>query len=309
MSEQPKTYFIIRPVDYKPNDLIRLGQVITDPRKPFERLAEPLPLTGPLKPRVSPMKEWKVTNNVTGDSAVGLFAQVVNIVKAEASAGQSSGEVASWNAALLETRFFEISEDAEIPSYVERTARIPRVEKWLRENRHRGKTVYMITGLKIAKRPGKVAYDSSRDFNLDLNLQATVDPQGAVQAGVKGSTKSTTGTTQEATPQHAYVFAYRLRKLSVGWRDKTKLKLGGTKGGGELHGTKPEYGGMREQGEKEVEDEAEDGDDLDTYEMETFGVDKDDFGVSLPAKDKKIEAFDEEDNSPCLVIRTKNLGS
>jgi hypothetical protein len=81
--DHPKPYFLLPTTVYKPNDLIQLGQVITDPRKPFERLAKPLPLRGPLEARTAPALEWSATNTKTGDSSVGVFARVVNIMKAE----------------------------------------------------------------------------------------------------------------------------------------------------------------------------------------------------------------------------------
>lgn len=292
--EYSKTYFILPTTVYKPDDYIQLGQVITDPRKPFERLAKPLPLKGHLKPRISPALEWSATNVKTGEFSVGIFSHVVNIMTAEASGSQSRQEALSWQAALLETQFFEISED---PTYVERTVKITAVEEWLKKHRRFGKTVYMITGLKIAKNPGKIAYDGTDTSNLAVNLKARLDPEDAVEAGAAASNQKSESTTYEARADMAYIFAYRLRKLRVTWHNQ--LKLGDYKAGGNL------YGAGNREGHVSEEDEYDDS----AFEIERVSFEREDFGASMPRKDKKFQAVDEQDNSSCLVIQvdTKNL--
>ncbi|RMJ18503.1 hypothetical protein CDV36_001783 [Fusarium kuroshium] len=288
--DHPKTYFILPTTIYKPDDYIQLGQVITDPRRPFERLAKPLPLEGPLEPRIAPAIEWSATNTKTGEASVGVFAYVVNLMTAEASGGKSRNEAQTWEAALLETRFFEISED---PTYVEQTAKIAVVEEWLKKHRHLGKTVYMITGLKIAKNPGKVTYDGSDASNLAVNLKAALNPEGVVEGRCEASHQRSGATTYEEKPEGAYVFAYRLRKLRVTW--KHKFKLHDYKKGGDLHGVS--------RGGAGVSFSEEDEDDVSAFEMESVLLEQNDFGASLPAKDKKFQAVDEDDDSACLVIR------
>ncbi|KAF2805710.1 uncharacterized protein BDZ99DRAFT_466646 [Mytilinidion resinicola] len=288
----PKTWFILPTTIYKPNDYIELGQVITDPRKPFERLAQPLPLEGVLAPRTSPSLEWSATNTKTSESSVGIFAHVVNIMTAEASGGKSQDETQTWKAALLETRFFEISED---PTYVDRTTKVKAVEEWLKKNRRLGKTVYMIVGLKIAKNPGMVTYDGSDSSNLNLNLKATLDPNGVVEGGGEIRRDTSNAVTYEERPEAAYVFAYRLRKLRVAWHNK--FALGDNKAGGDLYGLP--------QGKIDSEGIGKGQDDDSAFEIESVLCEELDFGESLPVKDKKFEAVDEEDDSVCLVIKTR----
>ncbi|KAK4070958.1 uncharacterized protein Triagg1_6325 [Trichoderma aggressivum f. europaeum] len=294
--EYSKTYFILPTTIYKPDDYIQLGQIITDPRKPFERLAKPLPLEGPLRPHTSPLLEWSATNVKTGECSVGIFSHVVNIMAAEASGSQSQHEALSWEAALLETRFFEISED---PTYVERTAKVPAVEEWLKQHRRFGKTVYMITGLKIAKNPGKVAYDGADTSTLAVNLRATLDPENALEAGVAAGNLRSGVTAYEARAETAYIFAYRLRKLRVTWRNR--FRIGDYKAGGNLYGANNRGVDMR------VSEEEEDEDSM--FEIESVSFERGDFGASLPKKDKRFRAFDEQDNSACLAIQVdvKNL--
>ncbi|KAH8129105.1 hypothetical protein FP744_10000018 [Trichoderma asperellum] len=294
--DYPKTYFILPTTVYEPDDYIQLGQVIIDPRKPFERLAKPLPLEGTIRPRTSSDVEWSATNAKTGEASAGIFAHVVNMMTAEASGSQFQHEALTWQASLLETQFFEISDD---PSYVERTVKVAAVEEWLKKHRRLGKTVYMITGLKIAKHPGKITYDGADTSNLAANLKATLDPEGVLQAGGAASHQKSDAMTYEATTKAAYIFAYRLRKLRVTWG--SKFKLGDYKAGGDLYGTGRKVN-AKVSGDHEDDDSA--------FEIESISFEQGDFGTSLPAKDKKFWAVDEEDGGPCLVIQaaTKTLG-
>jgi len=284
---QPKTYFIFKPVVYKPDDLIQLGQVITDPRKPFQRLAKPLPLVDLLAPRSAPQVEWSATNTTTGEVSASIFSHAIKM-KAGVSVGTSTSETETWEAAILDTRFFEISED---PTYVSKTAKVPAVEAWLREFRHQGKTVYMITGLKIAKRPGKVTFDSSNTSSMAAELETVVDPEGVVSIGAAGKMETTDKTASEATPEGEYIFGYRLRKLRVMWRD---LKLRGDMEGGELYGHQSQQAHSGVDAEREYQDS--------DFEMGTLLLEEGDFGQTLPARDRKLEALDEDDGTLCTVI-------
>ncbi|KAI1085198.1 hypothetical protein F5B20DRAFT_133472 [Whalleya microplaca] len=285
-----KTYFILPTTIYKPDDLIQLGQVITDPRKPFERLTKPLPFDGILKPRISQDYEWSATDTKTGGSSVDIFTHFVNMIRAGILSAQYQHEVQTWEKAFLETQFLEISED---PTYVERTAKVETVEEWLKEHRHLGKTLYMITGLKIVKNPGKIAYDDSDTLSLAANLKATIGPKGILQAGGEASKQRSNGVTFEAKPEASFLFAYRLRKLRVTWRNK--FKLGDYKKGGDLYSVGDR--GVKIQMNRDDEDE------YSAFEIDSVAYEQEDFGQLLPAKDKKFEAVDEEDSCSCLIIQ------
>jgi hypothetical protein len=291
----PKTYFIWPTTKYVPDDLIQLGQVITDPRCPFRRLSKPLPLEGDLKPRTAPSTEWTATNTKTGESSVGVFAHAVSAIKAGISGSSSQNEAQTWEAARLETQFFELDEDHASPSYVDRTAKIPEVAQWLADNRRPGKTVYMITGLKIAKNPGKYTFDGSEASSLKADATTTVDPNQAVKLGAEASRQRSDAATTEEKPEVSFVFAYRLRKLKVTWRNN--LKVDEYQTGGDLYSAGHRTATM-DAVEKDVDDDA-------SYDLEDVSAEKGDFGAGLPAKDKKLEAFDEVDGDKCLVIECR----
>ena len=288
--KHPKTYFILPTTAYKPDDYIRLGQVIVDPRKPFARLAEPLPLHGALEPRILPTVDWSGTKTHTGDSSMSIFAHAVNMLTAEASTSQACNESQTWNAATLETQYFELSADT---TYIERTAKQETVERWMKKHRHLGKTLYMITGLKIARNPGKATYSGSDKSGLAAKLNATLEPGQHVHTGAEVSRDLSAATSFEGIPGAAYVFAYRLRKLRVTWR--RTLSLSDYAPGADLYSA----------GDKGLDMVSgpglESGDDM--FEMANVSIEKDDFGASLPAKDKKYRGIDEDEGATCLVVK------
>lgn len=287
----PKVWFVLPSLIYKPDDYIQLGQVINDPRKPQERLAKPLPLPEALKPRESISKDLNLTKTDSGEAAVSVFAHIVNIVTADLSGSRSRAETLGRTAAVLETQYFEITED---PSYVDNTSKVQQVEQELKKLRTRGKTVYMITGIKIARLPGKATSESSDSSALAAKGEAVVDPQGAARVGAEVSSKKSAATTVAETPDDPYVVAYRLRRLRVSLRGR--LKVDGDLEGADMHGV-----GWRSPDAASAADQGRDED----WEVDGVSADLNDFGSALPAKDKKLKAVDEEDGRPCLVIRAE----
>ncbi len=289
---EPRAYFILRPKVCGPDACIQLGQVITDPRKPSQRLAEPLPLGGKLKPQRVAV-EWSAYDGRVGGAPAGVFAHAVKLATteagAEAESGSSWGDKENWDAAILETYFFEPSED---PTYAQRTAKIPIVDGWLKEHRGEGKTVYMITGLKIAKDPDQIAGEGSKDLHQPgASLQSVFDPEGRLGTRGNAGHGSSAQTTHEDSPSDGYIFAYRLRRLKVLWR---KAQSTHDQQGGKAHSK----GSARVDGrpDRRVQDQDPD------FEIEHVSLEQDDFGALLPAKDKKLPAVDEYDNTACVVV-------
>ncbi|KLJ11514.1 hypothetical protein EMPG_13294 [Blastomyces silverae] len=294
----PKTYFILPTTAYAPDDLIRLGQVIVNPRIPYRRLAEPLPLEGKLIPRKAAVVEWsasKVDNHATN---AGIFAHFRGLLDAEASSNKSQIEKYNWEGALLETHFIELDED---PEYVFKTAtEVPAVLQWLEKNwpNISGRMLYMITGIKTASTPGKATYDGvdKRDVAAKLKATAPLHPGGGVPAklGAEAGYHNSGDIHLEGTPQDSFVFAYQLRKIHIDWRRKTRL--GDHVGGADLHGEGPSTrirGSPCQQNREEVAD----------YEIDSATYDIDDFGASLPRRDVKVAGVDESDRQQCLMIQ------
>lgn len=291
----PKTYFILPTTVYRPDDLIRLGQVITDPRVPYDRLTLPNPLKGPLTPRISTTIEWSARSTKTHNASVGSLAHVVGIITADASGSSSHSETQTWEAAYLETQFIELNED---PNYVQNIVKVDAVEQWLKHNHWKGRSAYIITGLKIARNAGEVTFNNSSTLDVEGKLLATVDPWGVVEGGANASHGRSNSVSEKGKVESAYVFAYRLRKIHVTWR--SKAKLGEYLRGGSLYGTG--YVSSEEEDGDEDEDENWE-EDLD-LEIQEALIEEDDFGISMSAKEIDTNRV-EEANGYYTLIRVR----
>jgi hypothetical protein len=283
-----KTFFVLRSLIYKPDDYIQLGQVIADPRKPYDRLAKPLPLPESLQIRKATSSNWSLTLSEVGKTDMGVFTDIVNILAAHISGSKSEAETLTRGAASLETQYFEITED---PSYVASTAKVQAVADEFKKLHNLNKTLYMVTGIKIARWSEQATQNTANATALAAKTEVVLDPDGLARAGVEVNKQESCGMDVTETPDSSYVVAYRLRRLRPTWRQRS-LKVGNELNGAEMYGS-----GWRTTGEGGGEME----DDLENWELESVLADDMDFGPSLPAK-YKLEAIDEDDKSRCFVI-------
>ncbi|KAL1838622.1 hypothetical protein VTJ49DRAFT_2459 [Mycothermus thermophilus] len=275
-----KTYFAIPTTIYKPDDLIQLGQVIKDPAVPFERLAPPPKLEGALSPRVSSLKEVVVTSTKTRAVSVGLFAQVLKSIHGELSAQKSSGETLTWEAAEIETRYFEPAEDEE--ALLAQICKHKAVRQVLKGFGGFGQSVYMRTGLKIALRPGFVRQQANKGTDVSAQLKAVVDPHGAMQVGFQADSKHSARTSVQGRATDSYVFAYQLRRIKAN-RLTGKTAIGAQVKGGDLYGI---GGGVGSGSDSDGSLGDEDDDDLEDEGclplQGDLSIDKEDYGSKLP---------------------------
>ncbi|KAF9879165.1 hypothetical protein CkaCkLH20_03398 [Colletotrichum karsti] len=291
---EPKTYFILRNTDYKPDGLIQLGQLISDPRTPYRCIAPPLkPLPADLIHHAY-KKDWSLEKSKGAAGEVGVFAHFLTAFTAETSAKASRDFSNSWKAATLETSFLELGEDVESP-YVKASVKEAAVQKWLKRDKFLKKVIYMVTGIRVARQPGETSYGMSKGKGGSAKFGADPGTGGLVSAGVQGSLERTRGITETSTPPDDFVFAYRLRKIHISLFNK--VTLGKDLSGAELH--RGDY----------VGDESDDSDEDElgkvpvvVGDIEELLVEKNDFGSSLPARHEKKSGVDEIDGRRCLVI-------
>ncbi|OHF03139.1 hypothetical protein CORC01_01523 [Colletotrichum orchidophilum] len=303
---QRKTYFILRSTDYKPDGLIQLGQLIEDPRTPYRRLAPPIRPLPADAVHVSLKNDWSLDKSKGAVGGIGIFAQFIAVMTAEVSTHVSSDITQSWTAAQLETAFIELGADKE-SDYVTSSVQKAAVQKRLtREGFFKRmvlskKVLYMITGIKIARRPGQVSYEASKTTSVTAKLGADPGTGGMVMAGVQGGVDRFSSSVESSTPDDDFVFAYRLRKVHVNFSsNKTLLKSDVS--GAELHGHGAGGDGEDTSSEDESDEEVPNEVAVDVDELDTVLVENEDFGQSLPARDAKNDGFDEVDGGECLVI-------
>ncbi|KAK1448694.1 hypothetical protein CMEL01_08009 [Colletotrichum melonis] len=141
MRSERNRYFIFPSVDYEPDDLIQLGQLIENLYHPDEHIAPPV-----IQPagavHVFHEKDWSLGITV------------------EASRQATNSYENSWTAAQLETVFLQLGGAGE-SDYVTSSVQNARVQKYLsregffRKSILKRQELYMISGIKIARRPGQ----------------------------------------------------------------------------------------------------------------------------------------------------------
>ncbi|KAH7304290.1 hypothetical protein B0I35DRAFT_484580 [Stachybotrys elegans] len=224
MSIPPGTFFPVYPTGYDSEGLIQLGQIITDSENPFERLAKPLPLEESFKLRYNTItKESKDGDMQTSDHSNDVLAAELQITKKLPFYNMSSTTTTHMMFGIMETQYIEVSEGPESQSYLDRTSNIPEIERLLRKHHLIGKSLYMITGLKIVKGTSRVVYDDRSASHRGLEFKSRFLQARALNRSIQNST-------EEMTLSSPHVIAYSLRRLRVSWRsrklvlDKTRIR-------------------------------------------------------------------------------------
>ncbi|KZL84884.1 hypothetical protein CI238_09637 [Colletotrichum incanum] len=301
-----KTYFILRSTDYKPDGLIELGQLIEDPHTPYRRIAPPIKPLPADAVHVSLKNDWSLDKSKSATGDFGVFAQFLAVITAETSTHASREFTESWSAAQLETAFLELGTDKE-SDYVTSSVQKAAVQKRLTREGFFNKMVaskkalYMITGIKIARKPGQISYGASKTTGSAAKLGADPGTGGIVMAGVQGGVDQSRSFVESSTPDDDFVFAYRLRKVHINFSSNKSL-LGSDVFGAELHGHGARGHGNDTSSEEESDEEVPEEVVVDVDELDKVLVEKEDFGNSLPARDAKNDGFDEVDGGECLVI-------
>ncbi|CCF34405.1 hypothetical protein CH063_06407 [Colletotrichum higginsianum] len=301
-----KTYFILRSTDYKPDGLIQLGQLIEDPHTPYRRIAPPIRPLPADAVHVSLKNDWSLDKSKGAAGELGVFAQFLAVITAEASAHASNEFTQSWSAAQLETAFLELGSDKEsdyVTSSVQKAAVQKRLtrEGFFKKMVLSKKVLYMVTGVKIARRPGQVSSGATKTTGGAVKLGADPGTGGVVTTGVQGGLDRSSSFVESSTPDDDFVFAYRLRKVHVNFSSNTSL-LGNDVSGAELHGHGAGGGGSDTSSDEESDEEVPEEVVVDVDEIDKVLVEKEDFGDSLPARDEKNDGLDEFDSGECLVI-------
>ncbi|KLU83538.1 hypothetical protein MAPG_02595 [Magnaporthiopsis poae ATCC 64411] len=295
---EPETYFILRNTDYKPDGLIQLGQLISDPPKPYRRLcppSQPAPET-----HTSEKVNWSFDRSEATSGEASIFARFLSVLTASASGHASRDLSQTWKAAALQTWFFELGPDGH-SSYVRQSVREPDVQEWLRRNKlSLLKKMYMVTGVKVAMQPGESTSCASKAVGVAVKIGGG-DPGmggggGVAQAGGEAKFDASRGQTESGTPSQDFVFAYRLRRVYVKfWGPPT---LGGDVTRAELFSD----GNGSEEEEAVVSGVSKEEDEIELGDIREIEIEDEDFGVDLPDWDVKMHAIDEDGGKKCLVI-------
>ena len=222
-----KTYFVLRTSDYDVTH-IKLGQIVTDMRLPYRALSPPFTPVPQLSKAFKENYRFDHSKAIAG--SLGIQAQILVQLGApfgaDVSGTREKDTIATWKIDRLETEFIEPPQ-----KYVEDSVlKVPVVKNYLDEKKLTG-SVYMVTGIKIAK---GVSFTSRSKESRSVQIGATIDAtafSGAPASGGpygKVTTKSDVG--ESWTGCSDFVFAYRVQKISISWRYgtvKSHEKVGG----------------------------------------------------------------------------------
>jgi hypothetical protein len=226
-----KTYFILPTSDYDATH-IKLGQIINDMQLPYRALSPPLNTPQSPLPEINTAYKVDYTfdyaTNLSG--AVGVqtqfLAQLGSPLGADINVSGERENTKKLETERLETHFIEPGQ-----KYVEDSVlQVPVVKAYLHDRKLAG-SVYMVTGIKIAK-GAKYSSKEKRGngggggITVDATALAGVPVSGGPQAKVKKSTE----VGESYTSCSDFVFAYRVQRVSIAWfwgTVKSKEKDGG----------------------------------------------------------------------------------
>ncbi|KUJ11255.1 uncharacterized protein LY89DRAFT_536265, partial [Mollisia scopiformis] len=205
-----KTYFRMPDFDHPPDGLVQLGQIITSPRNPYQRLAPPLPI------EVRSVQTNKKTNyhEVVARAQKGEIGLWVSFLASIVGAG---GDVAAkWardNTDLLEFRELEASFFEPDNEYLQKS--VENSQK-IRDhiNKTPGKSLYMVTGVKIAHGARSIIQvRNAVGVDVKLGVDATPFTGVPVQGGPSFKIQDAHGERFQFEGSSDFVFAYRLLRI------------------------------------------------------------------------------------------------
>jgi hypothetical protein len=213
MASTIKTYFLAPNWDYPPGGLIRLGSLVTDPRKPHRSLNRASPIDIDEGNVVqSTKKKWELTRTQLTEVRVGVWGSFLHFVGVKGGTSYNHNYDSSeiYKCDTLEANPFQPDK-----AYIFESLQNPFVKSYIVDNGHR-KPVYMITGVKIA-RGFTVTTKSGKTQGGDVKLGISTASLGTpVQVGP--SFKISTGSSEDVSFEAGVgstdcVFAYQLIKI------------------------------------------------------------------------------------------------
>ncbi|KAK2764757.1 hypothetical protein CKAH01_04922 [Colletotrichum kahawae] len=293
-----RTYFILRNTNYKPDRFIQLGQLIAEPQLPYRPIAPPLRPLPPDLLQQSYNTDWSLGKSSVSTGEVGANANFLTAIAAEASINATQDSGSSWEAAKLETTTLELGEDDDSQQYVKDSIEGAAVRKWL-EGKFFKKVLYIVTGLKIARKPGHTSSEVSGGRGGGLKFAADPGTGGLTSLGAHGNLNRTEGIKETSTPSDDFVFAYRLRKVHISLFNK--VALGKDVRGADLY----RDGYANNDSSSEIEEDVNNADKevpVEVDDIDEVLIEDEDFGPSLPGSVEKRSAIDDDDGVECLMV-------
>lgn len=211
-----ETWFVSY-ANYLPDTEIRLGQIITNPRKPAEYLG-----AGPLDVREFPIstvdrEEENVIfeKEIRGRKGLGFSITLLTLLPFEIS-GDMQGETShKWEIKKVAERSFHPSR-----LYVQQSIYQSDVMEYLKDHKYK-KSVYMIVGVRIGQE-ARVTHSKRSDIGGKASVTVPVAASGVpIDLGFRAHGDKKKDVVESKAIPGSFVFAYRLREIR--YSKKTKV--------------------------------------------------------------------------------------
>jgi hypothetical protein len=298
-----KTYFRMPNFDYPPNGLVQLGQIITSPRDPYQRLAKPLPIPDQAIQTNTFTDYHEVIERVRKGN-LGVWVQF--LASMLGVGGDATARWATKNSHILQFRELEANCFEPENDYLQESVLSSEtIQTHIKKTP--GKSLYMVTGVKIARGARSVLQEKqARGVNARFGVDATGFTGVPAQGGPQFKVEATHHEKVQFGGSKDFVFAYRLLRIIPkphGVIKKKRFEAGATTL-------------TNDDAYIEDADQAEDGElesEGQVVELTTVELDRSDYGSTpdtLPFKvDTQDAVEDELGDTDCVFIIPKTDGS
>jgi len=205
-----ETWFVLCDTSFLPDTEIKLGQLITDPRTPAQRLGdgplEPGPLDVVLPSYLETGRTIRTVQNT--HLGVGLSAKVLSLLPFSVAGNRQKHKKQQYEIDNIKSQKFVPSEH-----YVRKSIFQPRVLSYLAKHKY-NKSVYMIVGIKVGSN-AYVVREGQR--KVGGNVSGLVPLGAAVGIPVDLQAKVSATTSKDRFDAYRvpndFVFAYRLQEI------------------------------------------------------------------------------------------------
>jgi hypothetical protein len=291
-----KAYFPVGDFDHQPDDLINIGQIFLSLKAPDEILSPPLQ---PLPEIHTSYKDnWETERNRTMSGSMGIWAQVLASILG--LGGNVSAGFEKERAEVLKFRSLDTFFIKPTPEYIEQSMSAPTVKEYL-ERHPSTKSMFMVTGVKVA-RDAEVKKHQISGIGADVtvNADATALTGEPVSGGPKGKFSTRNVNSINFSGSSDFVFAYRLRKISI------HAKTGEISSKDEIKGALYAGGLEREEEEGRINKMSKQGDTRKQGELapKLFDIDSEieDFGSNFTPPGFRAMTIKDDDDADCKIV-------
>lgn len=282
--------------DYPPDGRVQLGQIITSPRDPYERLADPLPIEDQAIARNTKTDYHEVIEKAQRGK-IGLWVQF--LASFFGVGGDVSGKWVTEHSHILQFRELESTcFEPENNYLMDSVASSETIRTHIKKTP--GKSLYMITGVKIARGARSILQEKkARGLGAKSGVDATAFTGAPIQGGPDFKIETAHYEKVQFGGSKDFVFAYRLLRIipkRSGVIKKKRYEAGTT-----TFGNDDEFVEDRDQREETIPELA-----AEPAEFTATELDRSDYGAmptTLPFEAEARKVMEDElDDTDCLFI-------